>query len=60
MTTAQLLILRSIACISVMLFIIRFRVKHFMYDMIPKKQILILFLRVSIGLFNMFCQFYSI
>jgi hypothetical protein len=60
LTTAQLLVLRSIACVSVMLFIIRFRVKHFMYDTIPKNQVLVLFLRVSIGLFNMFCQFYSI
>jgi hypothetical protein len=60
LTTAQLLVLRSLASVSVMLFIIRFRVKHFMYDTIPKRQIFVLFLRVSIGVFNMFCQYYSI
>ena len=31
-----------------------------MYDTIPKKQVFVLFLRVSIGVFNMFCQYYSI
>ena len=60
LTTAQLLVLRSLACLSVMLFIIRFRVKHFMYDTIPKSQVLVLFLRVTIGVFNMFCQYYTI
>ena len=43
-----------------MLFIIRFRVKHFMYDTIPKSQVLVLFLRVFIGIFSMFCQYYTI
>ena len=31
-----------------------------MYDTIPRSQVLILFLRVSIGVFNMFCQYYTI
>jgi len=60
LTTAQLLVLRSLASVIVMLFIINFRVKHYMYDKIPRQQYFVLFLRVSIGLFNMFCQYYSI
>jgi drug/metabolite transporter (DMT)-like permease len=60
LTTAQLLVLRSFASVSIMLAIMNLKTKHYMFDTIPKGQILILITRVCLGLFNMFCQYYTI